>query len=61
MERGEAAHLMLMATASGRPFEQSGVPQTAHNRALFDKMAAEVAAAPAGSTVDVPSDWALMK
>ena len=61
MERGEAAHRMLMAAASGKPFEESGVPQTARNRALFGKIEAEVAAIPDGQVADVPFDHALMK
>lgn len=61
MERGEAAHLMLMAAASGKSFEESGVPQTARNRVLFEQIKAEVAAIPAGQVADVPFDHALMK
>jgi hypothetical protein len=61
VERGEAAHLMLMAAAAGRPFEESGVPQTGHNRALFSQIEAEVAAVPDGHVVHIPFDHALMK
>lgn len=60
MERGEAAHLMLMAAAAGKTFEQSGVPQTARNRVLFDRMAAEITRIPVGQVAEVPFDHALM-
>lgn len=52
---------MLMAAAAGRPFEESGVPQTGHNRALFSQIEAEVAAVPDGHVVHIPFDHALMK
>jgi hypothetical protein len=61
VERGEAAHMMLMAAAAGRPFEESGVPQTARNRDLFRQIEAEVAAVPDGHVVGIPFDHSLMK
>jgi hypothetical protein len=61
VERGEAAHLMLMAATAGRPFEDSGVPDLPHNRALFGQIESEVAAVPAGQVVHIPFDHALMK
>lgn len=60
MERGEAAHLMGMAAATGKPFEQAGVPDTPRNRALYAQVAAEVAAIPAGQVAGIPFDHALM-
>jgi hypothetical protein len=52
---------MLMAATAGRPFEDSGVPDLPHNRALFGQIESEVAAVPAGQVVHIPFDHALMK
>lgn len=60
MERGEASHLMLMAAAAGKTFEQAGVPDTARNRFLFRKMTNEITSIPAGQVAEVPFDHALM-
>jgi hypothetical protein len=60
MERGEAAHKMLMAAAAGRDFRDAGVPRTARNVRLYVKMAAEIRAIPDGQVTEVPFDHALM-
>jgi hypothetical protein len=53
---GADAVAMEVAIVNGRGFADAGVADTPANRALWDEIAAAIAAEPAAP--DVPPDWA---
>lgn len=57
-ERGDAAHLMLTAALADKDFEDTGVPDTLHNRELYAKIQVEIEHREPGQVIDVPGDWA---
>lgn len=57
MNRGEVATAILKAIMAGGEYPPDGVPDTPHNRQVWDQMKREVGEVPAGDVVDIPSDW----
>lgn len=60
MSRGAVATLILRAIVAGKTFEASGVPDTPHNRHMWDSTRRDIERMPPGAIVDIPSDWAEM-
>jgi hypothetical protein len=58
VSRGAVAAAILKAIMGGGEYPPAGVPDTPHNRLVWDKMKREVAAMPPGDTIDIPPDWA---
>lgn len=56
--RGGVATAILRAIMAGKGFEDAGVPDTPHNRQVWDSMKRDVENVPPGDVVDIPSDWA---
>ena len=52
------ATAILQAIMAGQEFADAGVPDTPHNRQVWESMKQDVAAVPPGAVVDVPFDWA---
>jgi hypothetical protein len=57
MSRGAAATEILKAIMARKTFEDSGVPDTPHNRQVWESMQRDVAKVPPGDVVDIPTDW----
>lgn len=57
MSSSDPVTTMLGAAASGQDFPAS-VPDTAQNRAMFAEMRREIAAAPPGTVVQIPAEYA---
>jgi hypothetical protein len=57
MTRGAVATAILKAIMAGEQFEEAGVPDTPHNRQVWESMKRDVENVPAGETVDIPTDW----
>jgi hypothetical protein len=58
VSRGEIATAMLKAILAGKDYPPEGVPNTAHNREMWERMKREIEDLPPGTVVDIPSDWA---
>jgi hypothetical protein len=58
MSRGTVATAILKAIMAGGDYPPAGVPDTPHNRMVWDKMKQEVLDLPPGETIDIPHDWA---
>ena len=57
MSRGEVATAILKAIMAGDDYPPGGVPDTPHNKQVWERMKREVGQVPAGDVVDIPSDW----
>ncbi len=60
MSRGGDAVAFLQAVMAGKTFGGSGVPDTPHNRQVWESTTRDVASMPPGAVVDIPSDWTEM-
>lgn len=58
MSRGENATAMLKAILAGKDYPPDGVPDTPHNRQVWERMKHEIENLPPGTIVDIPFDWA---
>ena len=56
--RGAVATVILKAIMAGGGYPPDGVPDTPHNKQVWESMKQEIAELPPGETVDIPSDWA---
>jgi hypothetical protein len=58
VSRGAVATAILKAIMAGGDYPPEGVPDTPHNRGVWDRMKRDVENVPPGEVVDIPSDWA---
>lgn len=57
-DRGAVATMILKAIMAGGAYPPEGVPDTPHNRQVWESMKADVDSLPPGGIVDIRPDWA---
>lgn len=60
MSEAVIRHKILMSVVGEESFEESGVPDTPENRAIWAKIQESVDAVPDGTVIDIPFDHNLL-